>query len=839
MAELNIEKEKFISQHTDFTVREQVCYPNGGVSVFYDNGSDMVIIDYDICNREDKEPVFSYMLITDKQNYYVHRFNRVFRFLGYEQNEVDRCLNSNDAALSVDYKISIADRAEQLDVSPLELHFETNFTNAYGINALKYLSREYGICDDNGTNYFLDYMVQTKDGKYAVEENGVTYHHPQIIGEEKYRKQLNKQNTCALWGIKLYRFSTEDCAFDSRIEDDIKQYFGADVNCFVDEGINVDRQFELYEHQVISLQEIQKRRDAGVKAFLIVIPTGSGKSKIVEEDIKIYAQGKENFRVLILVPGINTQLDWEERVKNNLSDFTNDIDVYTYAYMARHYREYKATHYDYIVVDEAHHAVAPILKRVIRYFDADFIIGLTATDQRPDRKKLESVFGTYDTSLSLKDAMEKGIVAQANVYRIETNIDLSQVKFNGKDYVNADLEKRIRVTSRNELIVDVIKEYFTEGDAAKRQGVVFCVNVSHTKEMARLLNECNISAVAYTGDTKNPEQVMADFKDKKIRFLCACNMISEGWDYPELGILVMARPTLSKVLYLQQIGRGLRKTDTKKNVIVIDVVDEYGAMAKACSMHSIFANPYYVPFGEITKTDYKSGDMIVIDGMEERVERIAEVDINTFEEKYGDYLSQEQIAREYFVSTGTISSWVKKDKIRPSVEYKFGSKSVYMFSPEDVEKYRKELGIKIHDDSTIKDDFFEFLEERDYSLSYKMPFMLALISALNAIGDAEIETVLDDYIAFYQDRIDKGLPVDRATCPYNADTLQDRKYIRSSMLTNPFEKFERKRFMYYSKDLGVISMNHALFGQMNEGDWEKIKKQMESDLIGYYSVLNI
>ena len=128
---------------------------------------------------------------------------------------------------------------------------------------------------------------------------------------------------------------------------------------------------------------------------------------------------------------------------------------------------------------EAHHAVAPVLKRVIQYFDTDFTIGLTATDQRPDRKKLETVFGTYSTSLSLKEAMEKGIVAKANVYRIETNIDLSKVRFNGKDYVNADLEKKIRVTSRNELIVDVLKEYFTEGEAGKRQGIVFCVNVSH------------------------------------------------------------------------------------------------------------------------------------------------------------------------------------------------------------------------------------------------------------------------------------------------------------------------------------------------------------------------
>ena len=258
-------------------------------------------------------------------------------------------------------------------------------------------------------------------------------------------------------------------------------------------------------------------------------------------------------------------------------------------------------------------------------------------------------------------------------------------------------------------------------------------------------------------------------------------MISEGWDYPELGILVMARPTLSKVLYLQQIGRGLRRTDTKKNVLVIDVVDEYGAMVKACNMHAIFQNTYYVPFGDITKTDYHPGDLIVIDGMEERVTRIVKVDIDTFENKYGDYLSQEQVAREYFVSTGTVTSWIKKGKIIPTVQYSFGSKTIYMFSPSDVEKYRIELGIKEHNDSTIKDDFFDFMEERDYSLSYKMPFMLSFMKHVDEIGDAKIDDVLDDYIAFYQDRIDRGLQVDRKTCPYNDQTLKDRKSICRNM----------------------------------------------------------
>jgi len=835
VVEFNTSEDLFLIHHADFSLRERVVYPNGGYSCFYDNGEVMVIIDSNICDHKASEPVFSYMLITDKQNNYMNMFQRVYRFLEYYQEEVDYYLCKDEIVVPTDYMITVGDRGEQADVSPLELHFEKSFSNAYGMNALRYLSREYSICDENGRNYFLDYLVRKKDRKIAVEENGVTYHHPQIIGVDRYRNQLRKQNTCALWGIKLFRFSSEDCAFNNRIEDDIKYFFGNDVEDFIDDGLKIDRQVELYEHQAISLKEIQKRRADGIKAFLIVLPTAAGKSKIVEEDIKEFARTKHNFKGLILVPGVNVLLDWQERIHTSLPELEDKIDIRTFAYMARHYADVPVDYYNYMVVDEAHHAVAPVLKRVIQYYNTEFTVGLTATDQRPDKKKLEAVFGTYSTSLSLKEAMEKGVVAKANVYRIETNIDLSQVRFNGKDYVNADLEKKIRVTSRNELIVNVLKEYFTSGEAAKRQGVIFCVNVSHANEMAKLLNKANIKAASYAGQTKNHAEVIDDFRQKKIRFLCACNMISEGWDYPELGILVMARPTLSKVLYLQQIGRGLRKTDVKKNVFVIDVVDEYGAMVKACNMHSIFANAFYVPFGDIIRTDYKSGEMITIDGIEERIERITEVDINSFEDKYGDYLSQEQLAREYYVSTGTITSWIKKRKILPSIEYRFGSKTLYLFSQSDAEKYKRELNIKAHNDDTIKEDFFEFLEERDYSLSYKMPFMLAFVKHVNAIGDAKIEDVLGDYIAFYQDRLNRGLQIDRRTCPYNGAMLSDSKAICRNMLTNPFEKFERKRFLYYSKDLGVISMNHALYSQMGIADWNRIKEQLIQDLKNYYS----
>lgn len=816
------------------SAKEIVEYPNGGKSYFYVMDKTVIIVDDGICDCGLDNKEFSYSLITDKQNYYMHRYDKVYRFLAEDKDKITEVIEQAKIYNNMRFNIRVPNREDNADASPLELMFEKNFANVYGMNAIKYLSKEHPIVDNEGNNYFLDYFVRSNDGEIAVEENGVTYHHPQCIGVEGYRRQLQKQNTCTHWGIKLYRFSTEDCKFESRIEDDIRIFFGDDVSRFQENGIIVDRRVALYDHQITTLQDIEKSREEGIKTFLVVFPTASGKSKIVEEDIKEFAKDRHDFKALVLAPNTNIINDWHNRIKESLNDIKDKIEVNTFAYMVRNYAKLSPTEYDYIVIDEAHHAVAPMLKRVIQYFTPEFMIGLTATDQRPDKKKLESVFGGYKTGLSLVQAMEEGIVAQANVYRIETNIDLSHIRFNGKDYINADLEKSIRVTSRNDLIVNVLKEYFCGGDLSKRQGIIFCVNTRHTLEMEKLLNVAGISAKSYTGQTKNADKIMADFKEKKIRFLCACNMISEGWDYPELGILVMARPTLSKVLYLQQIGRGLRKTSTKNNVFVIDVVDEYGAMARPCSMHSIFQNAMYVPFGNITNRNYAVGDMIEIDGLQERIERIVEIDIYSFEDKYGDYLSQEQLAREYFVSTGTITSWIKKGKIKPTVSYPFGSKMICMFSPEDVVRIREELKIPEHTEETIKKDFFDFLEERDYSLSYKMPFMLSFLKHINSIGDAKIEDVLTDYISFYEDRIAKGLPVDRATCPYNATTLKDRKMIKTNMLTNPFEKFERKRFLYQSKDLGVISMNHSLFSRLEERDFARIRKQMLDDLENYY-----
>jgi hypothetical protein len=151
-------------------------------------------------------------------------------------------------------------------------------------------------------------------------------------------------------------------------------------------------------------------------------------------------------------------------------------------------------------------------------------------------------------------------------------------------------------------------------------------------------------------------------------------------------------------------------------------------MVVPCSLHSVFQNPYYVPFGDILRRDYEPGEWVEVDGIRERIERIVEVDAVSFAEKYEGYLSVEQVARDFFVNTGTVNAWIKRGRIQPTATFSFGSRAVHLFSPADVEDIRGRLGIPEHNDETIRDDFFAFLAERDYSMSYKMPFLLTLNS---------------------------------------------------------------------------------------------------------------
>lgn len=808
------------------------------LSYIYKYNDICIIIDDDICN---KKSAFDYSKYCSMQNQYMNDYNKLYRFNFIDDSiydEIEKWLH-----LTVD-NIELSDNGgwfneSHIDSTPLELHFEDLFKIAYGNDALKYLNKEYAISLSNSKNAFVDYVVETKKQKFAIEENGVNYHHPIIIGNIQYQRQLEKQNTLSLYNFKIYRFSTEKIKFVDQTIDIIKTYLG-NKDFFIEKSIIKNNRFvKLYEHQENILFDLEESRKNNVNTSLIVLPTGSGKSQIVIEDLnRLNCNLIKN--VLIMVPSIQIKNDWINRIKVLENKFNISVKTYNAAYLE--INNLDKSYYDYIVFDEAHHAQAANCKKTLSYFTPKYLIGLTATDQRLDNKKLEEIFGTYESKLTLKEAIDKNIVANIRCYRLKSNIDLSNVRYNGKDYNYSDLEKNLVIDSRNELIVECIKKYFSPRKYFYKQGIVFCVNIDHCKKLEKMLNEAGIKSKAVYGSNKNSSYYIEEYKNKEIQFLLSCQLISEGWDCPQTEVVVMARPTLSKVLYTQQLGRGVRKYEGKECLYVVDVVDNYSSKLIPWSINSLFHISTYSDFFGIKNTNF---DYLSVLGLSEKEISMEEVDIDAFEEKYPDYKSLEETARELYIGTETLNKWVKTDKTIASLYLPIGSKLMPYFNQHDISNIRTIKKLTIHDDSTILQDFLEFIDENSLTFSFKLIFMLGMLKLSDRDGEVNLDKLLDYYINFYMDRLNRSLPVDKKNCVYNKEYLLDRTKMKKSLLDNPFEKFERKRFVYYLKykdkdksiDLNIISFNPKLYDKIDSNVKEELINKLNNFLKEYYKNL--
>lgn len=778
-----------------------------------------IIIDDNICENKEKV-VFDYSKYCEMQNKYMAEFEKLYRF-----NYVDdiTCKQIENWLNKMPTDIDIKDFGGSFDLAhtdntPLEKTFEELFVESYGDNATEYLKKEYAVSLNNGRNAFVDYVIETKNGNYAIEENGVHYHHPCLIGNAAYEKQLEKQNTLSLYNFKVFRFSSQNLCFKEQTIDNIKTYLGDKENFINSVVVKEDRKFKLYEHQEKILEHIHKSRQDGINTALVVIPTGTGKSQIVIDDLEYLVNRNEIRKVLIMVPSIPIKEDWIARTKNLSGRLDIDVKFYNTVFIEKNALEKDC--YDYIVFDEAHHAQAANCKKTLQYFTPKFLIGLTATPERLDRKNLDEIFGQYETKLTLKEAIEKKVISNIRCYRLRSNIDLSEVRYNGKDYNYADLEKTLVIDSRNELIANTIKKYFAPQEDFFKQGIVFCVNIQHCKRLERLLNDLGIRARAVFGSNKENDKIVESYRNKEIQFLLSCQIISEGWDCPQTEIVVMSRPTLSKVLYLQQIGRGVRNYPGKECLYVIDVVDNYSGKLTPWNFNSLFKIAKYSDFAGVINNNF---DYLNILGLSEQEVSMQEIDVFTFEEKYKDYKSLEQAARELFIGTNTLSKWVKTNPEFSSLSLPLGNKLMPYFSNEDIAKIKVSKNLKEHNEETILQDFIDFIDENTLTYSFKLTFLLNMFKLADKEGEVNIDNLIDEYNAFYQDRIDRNLQVDRKGCVYDNDYLKDRIKMKKSILDNPFEKFERKRFIYFSKDLNILSFNPNL--------WAKLTEQIKRDLI--------
>ena len=350
--------------------------------------------------------------------------------------------------------------------------------------------------------------------------------------------------------------------------------------------------FEPRGAQIEALYALERTREEGFDKGLVVAATGIGKTYLAafdsrayervlfvahrEEIIKQAAQSFNNVR-----PDKSIGFIYGERTEKEKEE-DKDKDCVFALVQTLGKREYlnesflKPDAFDYIVIDEFHHAVAGNYKRVIDYFKPKFLLGLTATPERLDNK---DVFALCDYNsvyeIRLKEAINKGWLVPFRYYGIyDDTVDYTSVHMRNGKYDEKELEESLMIHQRAELVLKHYSKYPSEC------AMGFCASKGHAEYMAKYFNEHGISAVAvYSGlqgeYTEQRNEAVNKLKKGELKILFSVDMFNEGIDVPSIDTVLFLRPTESPTVFLQQLGRGLRKFKNKEYLNVLDFIGNY------------------------------------------------------------------------------------------------------------------------------------------------------------------------------------------------------------------------------------------------------------------------
>ena len=346
----------------------------------------------------------------------------------------------------------------------------------------------------------------------------------------------------------------------------------------------------LRDYQRECLDAILARYREGVRRQIVCLPTGTGKTVIFAHFPRFFRMKK---RMLVLahreelldqarekVLAANPELTVEVEQAGRRASPESDVVVASIPTLGRKNSKRLARldpeEFYLIVVDEAHHSTAETYVRVLDHFGVlaedtqKLLVGFTATPKRGDGQGLDKVFEEITFSRTLPEMIVAGFLSPVAAFRVETDVDLSRVRTRMGDFVTHQLSDAVNVKARNDLVVKVFGERLKN-----RQTLCFCVDVAHTKSLAKSFRRSGVPTTAVTGemDPDKRKKALADFSAGRVRVLTNCMVLTEGYDESSVAGIILARPTKSTLLYTQMIGRGTRLHPGKENVTVVDIVD--------------------------------------------------------------------------------------------------------------------------------------------------------------------------------------------------------------------------------------------------------------------------
>ena len=347
----------------------------------------------------------------------------------------------------------------------------------------------------------------------------------------------------------------------------------------LDSIVPTEAQLELRPFQKEALAASLRRYGQGIRRQLIALPTGMGKTVIFANLREHHTMTKRTLVIVHREELANQALrefsKWSPKVAGiEMGSRTVGPEVQTIIAsvqsLANRLDEPRFLPYlfDTIICDEAHHSPAPSYQRVFDHFgllerDNDkLLLGVTATPFRNDSKLLGKTYDEIVYTMKLPEAIEQGWLVDIRGFTAKTDTNLDNVHSGPEDFIEGELEKAVNTASRNECIVRCWREM-----AENRQALVFTVNVQHAKDLAETFKYYGIPAEAVWGDDAHRKGKIEQHQSANLKVLCNCNVLTEGYDDWGIGCIVMARPTKSRLLFVQMAGRGLRIPEGISNIV--------------------------------------------------------------------------------------------------------------------------------------------------------------------------------------------------------------------------------------------------------------------------------
>lgn len=764
------------------------------------------------------------------------------------------------ASESGDQRNSPPSSSVSLIASSAEDRFVDLFQEAVGIIGTQLLQPQLPFLDLDGAPRRIDYALLSPLDKYAFEVDGEYYHRSDssLVSAERHKDHLFRQNSLVYQGWKVYRWTdTELPIYRERVVDQLRLFLEREIAAgTLEKGdllpLQEGAEFELRDHQTEALAALQQFRAEGKTIALLTHATGTGKTHVAINDARslglrtLYLAHTRQLpaqtaaRVASLWPAARTAI----YQRGNHADISSAHFVLsTLQAVAQNLTCFQPEEFGYIIVDEAHHAPAKSFQKVIQHFRPQFLLGLTATPDRTDQRDLLLLFRETAHRLPLEEAIRRGILVPIRCVRVETNIDLHHVKYNGVDYRLKDLEQAIQIPARDELIVDVYLRH-----TPNRRAVCFCVNVDHAERMAVAFTQRGVAAASVSGrlGPAEREATLAAYEEGRIKVLCACDILNEGWDSPRTEVLLMARPTLSKIIYVQQLGRGTRTAPGKEYLLVFDFIDRTDRVAQSLNVHRLFRRDRYRPGGlveapevqmERERRQYEGGSgqlPSVVLGLNIFETSLQPVDVFRWQDEAAGLMTASELARELRVDDATVRERVRRGELVPELRVPIGEREHFYFSRERLPDLLALYQVKPLTAENMRELFIAYVEQGDMSSSYKPVLLLGMFHCADQSGRVRVQDLVAYFRDFYRQRSRQRLVIEAATISLSrVDELGDLE-IERIIFKMPFEKFERKGFFVRLKDMALVSFHQPLWRRITPDDRTALETAAREQLREYY-----